>query len=316
MKARQRAILGVVTLALLLSPAAWSSQASKLQIQVTLATEEVPFGEPFDLTVVRRWSDDLEPEAWSDDLLAPLVLEEVGVERREANGLVEETRRFRAHAFELEGVEIEAPRLRAWERESGAEVTASAEPIRLRVRSVLDPDDPGEPELPRGPFPAPFPWLWWVAQGALAVAVLGLVGGTISVLRRTKRDGSEEVPPSPAERARARLRAWQEHRPQSPEEVEAWYTELARLIRELLGARFAWTVEEKTHEEILDELESREDVSADQRQRIGEVLEECDHVRFAHTPRRYREQVERMAKELVDELTTEMDQASEDREAK
>jgi hypothetical protein len=75
-----------------------------LALRISIDRDEVDLGRAFPLTVTLVWNKSLEPEPWEEHRLAPLVVRLEETTRRENATHFEETRRYRAYAFELESV--------------------------------------------------------------------------------------------------------------------------------------------------------------------------------------------------------------------
>ncbi len=259
-------------------PESFEAQQRGPRLLIECDVDEVELGAPFDLTVVRSWSDDLEPESWSDSQLAPLVLVTLDSSRTERDGRFEERLRFRAHAFERQSLEIAAS-FRAFPRAGGEAQTAVAPPFRLRTRSALATPDAGEVELPRAPFPAPIPWLAWISRaGAVLAGALAL--GLIFRWRATRRgaDGAPLV--EPQVRAVERWGVLQQWTPKSADEAEAWTLEANDLIRSLLEARFEVPALEWTAEQLLRSPALIAGLSDEVRTRLAEFFRDLEEVRF------------------------------------
>jgi hypothetical protein len=241
--------------------------AVDLLLRVTPGAEEVELGRGFPLTVVRVWKKDLAPAEWNDRALRPLAARLLGVSRREDKERVEETRRYRCHAFTLDDVRIAAVKLVARPRDGGPEVVAVDGPLRVRVRRALDPLAPGPPELPGDPVAEPFPRIpFALAAVAAAVALLW-------VSRRNRRRAPlaapAAAPPDPPHlRALARLREIRE-RGADPAAASA-------VVRDYLAERFDVRAAERTTEELLDAPPL-----AAHRDALAAVLVPCDLVKFA-----------------------------------
>ncbi|MCK6460662.1 MAG: hypothetical protein L6Q95_12310, partial [Planctomycetes bacterium] len=144
-----------------------------LLLRIEPAAFEVETGEPFPLTVTRVYRKDLVPAAWSGKELAPLALRPAGETRRDDGVRVEETFRYVAHVFSLDDVVVRGVKLPAKPLDGGAERKVAATGFRIRVKPVLDPEDPGPPELPGEPPPSRA-WLWW-GSGALLLLLAAVL---------------------------------------------------------------------------------------------------------------------------------------------
>jgi hypothetical protein len=257
-----------------------------LLLRVETDVADVQLGQAFPLTVVRVWSKDLEPQEWSDEALAPLVVRLEGATRREDDERFEETRRYRGYAFALGEISVPAPSFAAHPRGGGAERVATAEPLQLGVRGALDPEAPGPPELPGGPLSERFPWIPWSAALVLALAAAA-VGLRTSRRRPT---AVPSLPPPPRdnshERALQRLRTLGGQRPERPDDIRAFHVEAAAVVRDYLEERFALGARELTSEEFVVASRVIDVLGAEHRGLVVQVFAQCDLVKFArHAPR-------------------------------
>ncbi len=268
-------------LALLLAWPCPGQDAQDLTLRVTAGVEEVGFGVAFPLTVERAWSEDLVPREWNDEVLAPLVVSLVDRDVQQDGRGVRETRTYRAWVFQTGDVTVPAPWFRARPRDGGLERVAIADDLRLEVVSALGAGEPGEVELPRGPFPPAFPWLQWTALGALAVAVLGgLTWRTRHRLRPPVEAPARPVIP-PHVRALERLRELRARIPRGREEVRADSVEASALVRDYIEERFAVRAPDMTSEEFLAHPRTASVLDHAHRAVLSEFLAHCDLVKFA-----------------------------------
>jgi hypothetical protein len=285
MRRRGAAILAL-TLASACAPGREPIADADLFLRVSTGAGEVELGKAFPLTVVRAWSKDLTPEAWSDDLLAPVTVRLVGTSRREDERHVEETRRYAGYAFALDEVTVPAPTLRASPRagDPSAVRSVSGDRLVLRVRRALDPAAPGAPELPGDPLPEPFPWRAWTIGTGAALAALTLVRVRSLRASRLARRSSAPVasasavpePEGPHELALRRIERLRATAPRTSDEVQRWYVEASGLVRVYVSERFGIGAAEMTTEELLAAT-----VTAAPRDMLAEALRGCDLVKFA-----------------------------------
>lgn len=232
-----------------------------LLLTITPGAFEVEPGEPFPLAVTRVWKRELDSPAWSDKALAPLALRLVEETRRDDGTRVEETRRYLAHAFSLKDVVVRGTKLVATPKGGGAERKVVATGFRIRVNPVLDPENPGPPELPGEPPPSRG-WMWW-GGGALALAAVLFL--SLALRRRPGPVAKGVEPPSPPppplrERALDRLRG-------------ASVEEAADIVREYLAATTDVRALEMTTEELLRPLPA-----------LAAVFGPADLAKFAAVP--------------------------------
>jgi hypothetical protein len=269
-----------VTVAMLLAIAACGSGVDiptvDLAVWYVVPADEVQLGKEFPLTVTRVWSKDLDPEPWSDALLAPLAVELADLTRRESAKRVTEVRTYRARAFDREAVVVPARAYRAWPASgAGAGRAFDVTEIRLRVKPILDPAAPGPMEPPE-PLP---PRSRWPLLAAVAAATVAGAALWTAVRRRRAIVASGPPTPSARERALARLHALRERDPSSRDDIEAWYVEDADAIRDFVSDVAGVRAREMTTEEIV--APASRALAPSQRARLGDVLGACDLVKFA-----------------------------------
>jgi hypothetical protein len=254
-----------------------------LAVWVRHPDTEVAFGAPFPITVVRVWDRDLAPHAWDDGALAPLRVVLETVARREDGRRVEETRRFRAYAFDRESVSVAPLSFLATPPTGGPARVATSPGVELRVRPLLDPASPGAIEIPAA-FGQPPSGLWLWPAIVAAVVVLG--AASFVAARRGRRLPAIDAPraSSPRDRSLARLQALRRAAPQSSEDVEAWCIEAAAILRDDLADVSAVRAREMTTEEILAAPETRR-LAGERLHAVRAVLAPCDHAKFGrHWP--------------------------------
>jgi len=254
----------------LLLPLAWLAAcgggtvvpATDLLLRIDPGAFEVEPGEPFPLTVTRVWQKDLEPAAWDGRALAPLALRLEDETRRDDGTRVEETYRYVAHAFSLKDIVVRGVKLAATPGDGGKERRVTATGFRIRVKPVLDPEDPGPPELPGEPPPS-HGWIWWGSGGLAAALLLVLL---LALRRRPRAEAPASAAPEPP--------------PASPRDLaleelsRASVEEAADIVRAFVGKTRDIRALERTTEELLREVP-----------RLGPVLRPADLVKFAaHEP--------------------------------
>ncbi len=161
-------------------------------------------------------------------------------------------------------------------------IVATTPTLKITVESVVgEHGDAVEPPAP--PFAPRFnPVPWLIGAGALAVLLLGIWWWRRRP--RRARTAAPEIPLPPhvkALRALARLRSANRS---TPEEVDAFYVEVSRILRAYLEDRFGLHAPERTTEEFLAELNQHGNQSPlDGRQRgaLAGFLRQCDLVKFA-----------------------------------
>lgn len=258
----------VLLLAVLLAPASCGGPAAipdvAASIDVRVSAEEVETGRGFLVTVVRVWRKDLEPSPWDDGTLAPLVVRAVSTTKREDDLRVEETRRLRGYAMTQEDVTIPSVPFVARAFGGGAKAIAQSASIPLRVRPVLDPEDPGPPELPGIPEAPRRTWPF-VLAGLLAGCAVALVLGRRRRMREIDPAGAPSVPPAAAA---LRLLAAVGERPRIGAQD---FDEVACILRAFVSDRFGLPAAARTREELVGALGAPG---------LDAALLPCEHVRF------------------------------------
>lgn len=199
------------------------------------------------------------------------------------------TRRFVLSLQPTQLGELEIAPFRAEAKAPAGATAASDKPIvattpalKLTVESVVGTHgDAVEPPAP--PFAPRFdPWPW--AIGAVTLAALVLAIGWWRRRPRRTRLAADAIPLPPhvtALRALARLRSTGRA---TPEEVDAFYVEVSRILRTYLEQRFGLRAPERTTEEFLAEINQqgeRSPLDGRQRAALGGFLRQCDLVKFA-----------------------------------
>jgi len=252
-------------------------------VQLATASQNVVFGQQFVLDVVRRWQRGLQPSAFDERALAPLAVAALDVSRREVDGFVEETRRFRAQAFVRGEVDIGPVRFVA---ASGASAAAEAvsEPLRIDVASALRaPDDLAIEQPMTLAVPQQASGWFGVALTLLACTVATFVARAF--LRSRSRAASAIEPVSlaqPPRDARAdALRALQSLEGDAGGVgFDAAFAErLAATMRAWAEARIGRRTDVLTTDEIAAALSQRADGVAEAR--FVAVLSPCDLAKFA-----------------------------------
>jgi hypothetical protein len=206
----------------------------------------------------------------------------VATTRREDDRRVEETRRFRGYAFTLKDVTIPAVAFGVRARDGGAPRVTRSEPVRVGVRPVLDPKDPGPPEGPGAPPDDAPSWIVRLAA-FLAALVAAVVVGILDVRRRPAGVPPSGVgaPSTPDARALAALAALLEAPPDDPDGVREDVGTIADVVRDFVAAQHGVRARRRTTPEILAAVRS----AGGAHDALAEVLEPCDRTKFgAHAP--------------------------------
>ncbi len=280
-------VLGLLLAASLLG-AGPQEPKEPVSIRLELESAAVDFGRAFPLAVERRWPAGLVPEAWDDRQLAPLVLEPAGREERLADGVVVETLRFQAYAFQAGTLRWEELSLRARPPagEAGEEHRAVAPLAELVVLSALGEGEPGLAEFPDGPLDepgadgnrvfllllAPFAFwlLWWLQRrrGLGAAAETRAPAPGASVRSRA------------AQQALAAIEALRGRQPLDPPAFDADAVEIVGLLRRFLEQGLGLPAQPWTSEELLLLLRPRFAPEAAPMPALARCLAYCDREKF------------------------------------
>lgn len=167
----------------------------------------------------------------------------------------------------------------AYTVKAGAQEASSGE-ILIQVESILGEDpDLAAIEAPAPLFPPRVNFLPWVL-GAAGLLLLVLL--LVWFLRRPPRTvHPTETPLQPHVKALRALATLKSRPRQTEAEVEAFYVDVSQVLRIYLEERFGLHAPERTTEEFLAEIERGDTLTLEQRQSLGQFLEQCDLVKFA-----------------------------------
>jgi hypothetical protein len=247
-----------------------------LALSVT-AVEETPLGRAFDLTVERSWNALLTPEPWRDELLAPLRVVPLAVDRRDDGVHVAERRRFRAYAFVAGRLTLPPIALHATDAHGRVRSIASA-PLSIEVRTAAPPGS--ELEGPEGPL---FPAQAARDHDRFLISVLILAAAAVAALLLLRHRRAAPPPAAapaaepPARRALARLAALRATGADDAAADDRFHVEAAALLKEFVADRFALPVLERTTEEIAAEPAA----SLPRSTELVRLLGRCDRVKFS-----------------------------------
>lgn len=240
--------------------------------RIELPDTPVEFGRGFSLTVER-----VLPAGESAGEVAglePLELVEVGRDRREQGGRVQERIRFRAHAFQTGEVDVTGPAFRVGGDDGRLVVGSDA---RLLVRSALPEDDAGVLEPAPGPLSGPPPVWPWLLGGGVTV-------GVVAVLWRRRPTVVEPVQPTPAVAKEApqvvALRALDALEATEGLGRVEFHARLAGVVRAYVGAVAGFDPTRRTTEELLHSERLDRNVPSRVRDALGPVLLATDRARF------------------------------------
>lgn len=264
----------------------------ELEVRVEPSVIEVEFGVAFNVTIVRVWHQAFDVDEASLDAFEPLEVTPRATSRRSNATHVEETLVFECRSFEVGEVLMPPPLLIATDTDTGEQRIAFGEEWSLDVQSSLPADNPGAIELPSGMLAEPRPWLPWVVRGSVALVVLVLVTGltwrSVSAVRRRRSEEAEralrERPPSPYEKASARLARLRERDPSAGDAaaLEAWALDAAWLLRDYLRDGFGALHDATTTEEFVSRTSANERFDASERDRLRGYFTRCDAAKFGN----------------------------------
>lgn len=123
-------------------------------------------------------------------------------------------------------------------------------------------------------IPTGYEWLWWTL-GALVVLTLLLLAW-----RHWHRRITRVVPAQPVP-AHVRAKEMLRRALAFIVEPKQFCTLVSDTIRTYLEARFDFHAPERTTEEFLHELQATNLLTAEQKEKLGEFLQQCDLVKFA-----------------------------------
>jgi len=256
-----------------------STPEQPLLLRIEPSTRSVAFGQAFGLVVTRSWAEELEPAAFEEAGLAPLVLRSVGSEQRRRAGHVEQTQRYDAYVFQAGKVTVPAVSCTATPKGGGAVVTVRSAPFEIDVAPL---DAAGAVELPSDLLPLPpSPWrlawlllllpasvgVWWWRRrtpppppAAAVVAPAGPPPDAIA-LQRLQQLGAARVADAAA--------------------VQAFYVEATAAVRDYAAARLLVPAREMTSEELLAATAALAGVRGDPHAALRRFLQQADLVKFA-----------------------------------
>jgi len=261
-----RCVRSVAMLAVLMSGTTLQAQ----RVIVDTPDRGAVFGEPFELSVLRAWPRDHDPQPFDPAELAPLELREIEVSMVASGAELIERRRFEAVVFEAGEIVFAPYELRTRDpggREHVAEFAVDA----LMVRSSL-PEPPGGIEWPGDVRELQKARIWPLVVAALAL--LGLSGlGLLRKLRPAVAPPVVPVGPTAAELARQEIDAL-ELPGSDRERLEAYYLALAVVVRRFAKRRLGVRAFVFTSEELIAVVP----VGGDP---LQQCLFACDLVKFA-----------------------------------
>ena len=123
-------------------------------------------------------------------------------------------------------------------------------------------------------IPSGWAWLWWTLAALTAVAV-AIWAWFWWQKRRAEIPTVAVIPPHVRAKARLREALALLHQPRE------FCTMVSDTVRQYLEERFAFHAPERTTEEFLYELQATDLLTRDQKESLGEFLQQCDLVKFA-----------------------------------
>lgn len=253
----------------------------ELAIRVESEAYEVRLAEGFPLLVTRSWSKELEPEEWSDETLAPLVVTLEDVWRPESATHAMERRRYRAYAAELGDVRVLPPLFVAQRRDGGGEVVVTGEALDLRVLPVLPEGDTSEVELPGGMLRPEPPW--GALFGGLAVLAAAALVAARAVRSRAVPEPEPAAPDEPPVAwdvaALRALDAAEAHL--ADDDPRPLHDAVSGALREYVEVAYGIGDPMETTQEVIAAARADEAPWAG---RLARILERSDLVRFARAP--------------------------------
>jgi hypothetical protein len=174
-----------------------------------------------------------------------------------------------------------------WDSE-GKESQVSSPPVKIRIESVLEHEEADLRDLKRqAEIEEPVSWLWWLALGLPALALLLLL-----IRRRSKRH--PELAQKPAARPEADALDVAESELKAligrglPEKgmAKEFYVQLSEIVKKALEGSYGTQTVEKTTTEIVDALAGASSTGRpypdpENLERIETLLLSCDMVKFA-----------------------------------
>ncbi|HEX5052544.1 MAG TPA: hypothetical protein VFZ65_12275 [Planctomycetota bacterium] len=244
--------------------------AQSVEVAFVLPEQGLSFGADFEVEVARAWPANGEPEPFDERALAPLSLQ--FVEKRDwpaPPGMAGDRWRYRARAYVAGELQFAPVRFRY--RRGDRTETVRCTPRALLVQSVL-PEPPGDVEWPGDvrELPQRGTRLWWLAA---ACALVGL--GLWSRWRRPRSAAPPPAAPAPAVHTIALAELDALAAPgENAAEIEAFYVQLAEIVRSHSERRFAVRAAVRTSQELVRSVP----VGGAE---LGACLQACDLVKFA-----------------------------------
>ncbi|MCA8943288.1 MAG: hypothetical protein KDB80_12065 [Planctomycetes bacterium] len=236
-----------------------SAPAQHTEIRIAPERTNVEFGQPFHVTIERRWPADLVVSPWHDGMLEPLTVIGSDVTSARSTDSIDERRMLEVACFATGTITLPPITIVSARPDGSVVETASTEPLVFEVTTSIG-EPRGEIEPPDAPATSsPLP--------AILVIALGLLVNFGAVIWVFRRRGDSPDQPNATETARAAL-------------VSADGTEADRVSTALRGfVEDSWALPSRAMSTdelaIHDSLRSRPNHAE-----LLELLTICDRARF------------------------------------
>lgn len=283
--------VALVLLAVLLVPCGEALGQAAARVDTRVSADSVRIGERFTVTLTAEHAADTEvifptPREETSRLFGDLrVIRRSEIQQRRGTpGRRVDSVDYEVTTFSLDSARVPPLPLRVV---AGADTTRLHSSSRIvPVISVVDEEAKGlRDPAALASFPRPL-WAW----AFLGLVVSALLAGLAYVWWQRQQDDSEPVAQqveterqSPYEVAATQLRRLQQEDGIHPEDVKAFYVDLADILRTYLSRELGVAALERTTSELIETLDHRPDVSTEAVGRIQAVLELADLVKFADT---------------------------------
>jgi hypothetical protein len=203
-----------------------------------------------------------------------------------------------------EGAEGDRWQMAAWQPILVRVITEVINPDLTELRDITPPEEvPTAPSWPISPY-----WL------VVALFLLAVAGGGWRLWRRSTRPPAILRPDQWALRELQRIPS-----PSSPtqSEVDGYYTRLSGIVRRYLELRFHLPALEQTTAEFLEGIRLAPQLTEEQQERLRDLMERCDLVKFARVTPTVQEcwSIGAMARELIEQTAHEPREKAEAPEA-
>lgn len=187
--------------------------------------------------------------------------------------------RFLITSFDT-GYALIPPLPYVFQRPDGSVDTAFTNDVRLRILGIpVDEDSELMPIKPIIDEPLTWEDFWWLYLAGAAGA-----GGYAFLLWRRRQNAAPPPPPPPLPADAVAIRALDEleqRRLWQQGQTKPYYTRLTAILRDYLRGRFDIPAPEMTSYQIVNALAQLDELSYEQREELGELLQLSDLVKFA-----------------------------------